>query len=210
VSVNLGGLTEVPYRGKTVVTGIFKGPVDGPVRVGATGLDGDRQADLDVHGGVDKAVYLYSADSYAWWREALGHDLQPGELGENLTVTGLTDDVVGIGDRLRAGQALLEVTQPREPCFKLGIRMGDPRFVVRFREAGRTGFYARVIEEGVVAAGDPVEVVARQAGAPTVLETHLAYVDPSDLERLKRIAGAAGLADGWRSWMEKRIAGAAD
>ena len=206
VSVNVGRPIEVPYRGGTVRTGIFKAPIEGRAMVSATGLEGDGQADLSVHGGEDKAVYLYSEDSYEWWRGRLGHALQPGELGENLTVTGLTDDEVRIGDRLRAGEALLEVTQPREPCFKLGIRMGDPRFVLAFREAGRTGFYARVIGEGEVGAGDTIEVVHRDPDAPTVRDVHGIYVDPTDLELMGRVAQAPGLAAGWREWMERKVA----
>lgn len=207
ISVNVGMPIEVPYQGRTVRTGIFKSPATGRLAVRGTGIAGDGQGDLEVHGGVDKAVYVYSQDSYLWWAKELGHSLQPGEFGENLTVTGLTEDLVRIGDRLRVGDALVEVTQPREPCFKLGIRMGDKRFVARFRDAGRTGFYVRVLEEGTVAGGDAVVLVHTDPAAPTVAEVHDVYVSGAgDAERLRRVAATPGLAEGWRAWMQKRIA----
>jgi MOSC domain-containing protein YiiM len=207
ISVNVGMPIEVPYQGRTVRTGIFKSPVSERLAVRRTGIAGDGQADLEVHGGVDKAVYVYSEDSYLWWAGELGHSLQPGELGENLTVRGLTDDLVRIGDRMRIGDVLVEVTQPREPCFKLGIRMGDKRFVARFRDAGRTGFYLRVLEEGTVAPGDAVVLVRSDPAAPTIAEVHDLYVNGAgDAERLRCVAAAPGLSEGWRAWMERRIA----
>jgi MOSC domain-containing protein YiiM len=206
VSVNVGAVTDVPYRGGRVPTGIFKGPAGGRVAVGPVGLEGDTQADLSVHGGPDKAVYLYSADDYAWWAEELGHALAHGEFGENLTVTGLGGHAVRVGDRIRAGEVLLEVTTPREPCFKLGIRMGDPAFVVRFRDAGRTGFYARVVETGMVAEGDAAEIVERApASAPTIGDVHRAFTTGrDDPGLLRRLAGTPALPDDWRAWMLRR------
>ena len=206
VAVNVGGVTQVPYRGTSVATGIFKAPVEGRVAVGPTGLEGDVQADPSVHGGPDKAVYLYSADDYAWWAGELGHPVAHGEFGENLTVTGLGGDAVRVGDRIRAGGVLLEVTTPREPCFKLGIRMGEPRFVVRFREEGRTGFYARVLETGTVGAGDAVEVVAHAPDtAPTIEEFHRAFTTGrDDAALMRRMAATPGLPEDWREWFERR------
>jgi MOSC domain-containing protein YiiM len=160
----------VRYRGQLVSTAIFKEPVKGPVRVGLLGLEGDGQADLRVHGGVEKAVYAYPAEHYEAWSRELGRELMPGTFGENLTVTGLTEGVVRAGDRYRAGTAVLEVTQPRFPCFKLGIRMNDMLFLKRFLESGRSGFYLRVVEEGVVAAGDAFELVASDRRRPTIAE----------------------------------------
>lgn len=171
IAVNVGLPREVQWRGKTVRTSIYKSPVAGPVRVGKLNLDGDGQADLEVHGGAGKAVYAYPSEHYAYWREALDRaDLAWGAFGENLTTAGFTEASVRIGDRLRAGSVELEVTRPRLPCFKLGIRFGRADMVERFLRSGRTGFYLSVIREGQLAAGDAVELIARAEGAETVAE----------------------------------------
>ncbi len=207
VSVNVGRPTQVPYRGSMISTGIFKSPAEGRVMLRRAGLDGDGQADLSVHGGVDLAAYVYSWDSYGWWMTELGHALQPGEFGENITVTGSTDETVHVGDTIRIGDALVQVTSPREPCFKLGIRMGDHRFPAQFREANRMGFYVRVIEEGEIGAGASAEVVEPADDSVTIAEFHRIYThgrdDPAALERL---AAAPGLPASWREWVAKRIA----
>jgi MOSC domain-containing protein YiiM len=207
LSVNVGVPREVPHAGSTVMTGIFKDPVDGSVMLGPDGLEGDVQADRSVHGGPHLAAYVYSAGDYAWWAAELGRDLPPGTFGENLTVTGFPDTDVRVGDRFRLGSALVEATTPRTPCFKLGIRMGDKRFVARFHAEGRLGFYVRVVEPGEVAAGDAVERVARGPWEVSI----------ADLGRLHRDGGTAGefrtaLTAGdlvhprWREWMENRLA----
>jgi MOSC domain-containing protein YiiM len=207
VSVNVGRPVAVPWRGKTIRTGIFKAPIEGRAVLRATGFDGDGQADLTVHGGVERAAYCYSADAYARWSEELGHAVRPGEFGENLTVTGLTEDEVAIGDVLRAGEALIQVASPREPCFKLGIRMGDHRFPKRFRDAGRTGFYVRVLEEGSVGAGDPVERVAADRHGVTVAEIHRLFArERGDVAGLRRAAAVPALPEEWRRWCLARIA----
>jgi MOSC domain-containing protein YiiM len=206
VSVNVGLPTQVPYRGKMISTGIFKRPVEGRVMLRATNLDGDGQADPSVHGGADMAAYVYSWDSYGWWMAELGHDLQPGELGENLTVTGFTDETVRVGDVLRIGDALVQVTAQREPCFKLGIRMGDHRFPARFREANRMGFYVRVLEEGEIGAGDGAEIVEEAAGSVTIAELHRVFAYArDDVPVLRRLIAAPGLPESWREWAEKRM-----
>src|SRR6266849_9027002 len=177
VSINAGLPREVEWRGKSVRTSIFKQPVAGRVRVERLNVEGDRQADLTVHGGADKAVYAYPAEHYAFWREELpGMDLPWGAFGENFTTEGLIEDGVRIGDRLRAGSAELVVTQPRLPCFKLGVRFGRPDMVKRFLRSGRTGFYMAVLQEGEVEAGDSVEVVARDEHAVTVADIVALYV----------------------------------
>lgn len=208
LSVNIGLPRELPYRGGTVTTGIVKEPVDGPVPLGPTGLDGDGQADLSVHGGVHMAAYAYSVDDYAWWAGRLGREPSPGLFGENLTVTGLRGEDVRIGDRLRIGTALVQVTSARTPCFKLGIRMGDKRFVPRFRDAERLGFYLRVLEVGVVAAGDPVEHAAIDPRGVTVAA--LARLHTRDRDDADAFRDALRVADvlhpQWRAWMEKRVA----
>jgi MOSC domain-containing protein YiiM len=208
LSVNVGGVRTIPNGTRTTRTGIVKEPVDGRVPLGREGFTGDRQADRRVHGGPEMAAYLYSADDYRWWEDELGRPLPPGTFGENLTVTGLRDGEVHIGDRFRLGTALVEVTAPREPCFKLGLRMEDPRFVVRFRKAGRTGFYVRVLEEGDVGAGDPIERVERDAQGFTVLDAHLAMTgDRGDAAALRRAAGVVRLKSDWREHFARLAAG---
>ena len=205
-SVNVGLPTQVPYRGGLISTGIFKAPTDGPVMLRRLGFEGDGQADPSVHGGEHKAAYVYSSDAYAWWAGELGHALQPGEFGENLTVSGFRDEDVRVGDVLRIGAATAQVASPREPCFKLGIRMGDPRFVPRFRDANRLGFYVRVIDEGPVAVGDAIEVIEPADGSVTIAEFHRIYVDGrDDPHALRRLADAPALEPGWRDWCARRL-----
>ena len=170
LSVQVGRPRVVQHRGREVRTAIFKDPVLLPVRAHALGLDGDSQADLRVHGGPDKAVYAYDAGGYAHFRELLGRELPHGWLGENLTVEGMPESDVRLDDVYRAGTSVLQVTTPRSPCFKLAMRMEMPGFPRLFLESGRTGFYLRVLEEGELAAGDAIELLSRDATAPTVLE----------------------------------------
>lgn len=207
LSVNVGLPTPVPYQGKIINTGIFKYPVEGPHVIRAGGLEGDGQADLSVHGGEYKAVYVYSADNYAWWRGNLGHALQPGEFGENLTVSGFGDGDVSVGDELLVGSARVQVTGPREPCFKLGIRMADHRFPARFREAARLGFYVRVVQEGFVEQNDEIAVVTPASDSVTIAEFHDIYVNRrDDAAALMRLAAAPGIDPSWIEWCEQRLA----
>ncbi len=157
-SVNVGRPREVATGRRTVSTAIWKTPVAGRVAVRGVNLDGDDQADRQLHGGPDKAVYAYGADEIRQWEAELGRPLGPGAFGENLTIEGLDVSGALIGERWRIGTTLLEVAQPREPCFKLGLRMGDPTFVRRFARASRPGAYLRIIEEGELGAGDAVHV----------------------------------------------------
>jgi MOSC domain-containing protein YiiM len=169
VSVNVGRSRTVVWQGRPVKTGIYKEPVAGRVRVGATGLSGDGQADLRVHGGPLKAVYAYPSEHYASWaRELSRGDLSWGAFGENLTTAGLLESEVRIGDRLEVGSALLEVTQPRFPCFKLGNKFGSMGFVKQFAASGRSGFYLAVVQEGEVGTGDAIRAAKRAAGRPTI------------------------------------------
>jgi len=207
LSVNVGLPREIAHQGRVLSTGIFKQPVTGTVFLRRTNLDGDRQADLRVHGGADKAAYAYPFEHYAFWAAETGReDFTHGQFGENFTVTGLLEDDVGIGDVFRIGEARVQVTQPRTPCFKLGIRMGDDGFPARFAAANRTGFYLRVIEEGRVAAGDTIERIERAADSMSV----------RDIVRLRHVGGTRedyalaaklpGLAASWRLAFEKRLA----
>jgi MOSC domain-containing protein YiiM len=154
--------------GKEVRTGIFKLPVEGPVMVRRLNLDGDEQGDLTVHGGVDKAVYCYPSEHYAPWSQELGRDLPHGTFGENLTVSGLLEPDLHAGDVLSLGDAVLQVSQPRFPCFKLGIKIGDQRFVQRFQLSGRSGFYCRVLQEGLIAPSQPITLLERDESQPTI------------------------------------------
>ncbi len=205
LSVNTGLPAPLTHAGRTVETGIVKRPVTGRVGVGATGLDGDGQADLSVHGGVDKAVYAYPVEHYAHWEVVLGRDdLAPGRFGENLTVAGLTEDDVGIGDLLRSDDVLLEVSQPRVPCFKLGMRMGDPGFLKPFLASGRVGFYLRVREPGSIAAGDVLRHERRSEGSMTVREVAALLLDGAPADDLARAAGLPALPAEWREMFARR------
>ncbi len=208
LSVNTGAVRDMAAGGRTIRTGFVKTPVDGPVELGPTGFAGDGQAHRKVHGGPEMAAYLYSADDYAWWEDALGKPLPPGTFGENLTVTGLRGDVVHIGDRLAIGPVLVEVTSPREPCATFEARMGEPGWIRRFLDADRPGFYVRVLRTGPVTAGDPVERIETGPGRLTVVEIHRIYArGHDDLERMVRArAGAGRLKDTWREWLDERIA----
>ena len=168
LSVQTGLPRPVEHRGRAVRTAIYKDPVLFRVRARRLGLEGDGQADLRVHGGPDKAVYAYDLSGYAHWRTELGVDFPHGQFGENLTVEGMPETDVRIDDVYRVGGALLQVSQPRSPCSKLALKMERPTFPKAFLRSGRTGFYFRVLEEGELGAGDPIELVSRQPGAVTV------------------------------------------
>ncbi len=171
VSVNVSLGVQVLWRGGTVRTGIYKKPTPDRIRIGSLGLEGDEQADPQVHGGPLKAVYVYPSDHYAFWRDELpGTDLPWGAFGENLTVSGISEPAVRVGDRFRIGTALLAATKPRFPCYKLGIRFRREDIVPRFLASGRTGFYLRVLEEGDVGAGDAVEALGGGDGHETMAD----------------------------------------
>src|SRR6266705_6130608 len=169
LSVNVGLPREIEWKEKIVRTSIFKAPVLGRVRVAKLNLEGDQQSDLTVHGGVDKAAYAYPFEHYPFWRrEFPGMDLSWGVFGENFTTAGLLEETLHIGDRLRVGSAEFVVTQPRMPCFKLGIRFNRSDMVKRFLQSGRTGFYFAVLKEGQIAAGNSIDFVASEKRGVTV------------------------------------------
>lgn len=209
ISVNVGLPRDLTWQGRTVTTGIFKEPVAGRVQLRRLNLDGDRQADLRVHGGEHKAVYAYPYEHYAWWQHELGRDaLAYGQFGENFTLSGLLEDEVCIGDVFQIGSARVQVSQPRSPCFKLDLRMGEDGFLARFRAAQRVGFYLRVLEEGEVGAGDPVTRLARDPDAMSVREIYqLRYGGLRDRGRLERAARLAALTPSWRDAFEKQLSG---
>lgn len=205
LSVHIGMPAPLSHGGRTVATGIVKAPVTGRVDVGPTGLAGDGQADLSVHGGPDKAVYAYPVEHYAHWARELGRDdLEPGRFGENLTVEGLLEDDLSIGDRLRSDDALFEVSQPRVPCFKLGMRMGDPGFLKPFLRSGRVGFYLRVVENGTVAAGDALRREHAADGSMSVRSVAALLLDGAAADDLDRGAALAALPLGWREGFAAR------
>jgi len=209
VSVNVGLPRDVESGGQVVRTGIFKSPVAGRVGVGPLDLEGDAQADLSVHGGPDKSVYAYPSEHYpAWLQELPELDLPWGVFGENLTTAGLHEDSVGIGDHLRIGTALFRITQPRIPCFKLGVRFARPDMVKRFQHSGRSGFYLAVVETGELAAGDPIEHRPNAAASLSVAAITSLYVarEP-DREVLRRAAELAELPENWRAHFRKRLDG---
>ena len=208
LSVNVGLPREVPWNGRTVRTSIFKSPVTGRLSVRKLNLDGDQQSDLTVHGGVDKAVYVYPSEHYSFWREELpGVEIPWGMFGENFTTQGALDDkAVHIGDRFRIGSAQFVVTQPRMPCFKLGIRFGRPDIIKRFLHSGRNGFYFSVAEEGEVAAGDPIELVASDENGVTVADIVRLYTaDAANQDLLYRVSELAALPESWRAYFRKRL-----
>jgi MOSC domain-containing protein YiiM len=195
------------WRGQTVRTSIFKTPASGRVRIAGHNLDGDEQSDLAVHGGADKAVYAYPSEHYAYWRGQLaGMDLPWGMFGENLTTEGLLEDAVRIGDRLRVGSADLVVTQPRMPCFKLGLRFGRADMVKRFYREGRTGFYFAVAREGDVEAGDPIEILSHDPGGMSIADIVALYkADEPDPALLRRAVNLSALSASWRADFRRRL-----
>jgi len=207
VSTNVGLPREVQWRGKTITTSIFKAPVSGRLRVDRLNLAGDRQSDLTVHGGADKAVYVYPSEHYAFWREELPDaDLAWGAFGENLTTQGLFEDAIRIGDRLRIGTAEFVVTQPRMPCFKLAIRFGRADMVKRFLKSGRTGFYLRVLDEGELAAGDSISVFPQGNAGVAVADIVTLYAsDGANQELLRRASEVAALPESWREYFRQRL-----
>jgi MOSC domain-containing protein YiiM len=207
ISVNVGQPREVLWHGKPVLTSIFKYPVEGPLRLDLEDFVGDRQADLTVHGGPDKAAYVYPAAYYdAWRRELPDVELPWGAFGENLTMAGVVDTAVYIGDRYRIGSAEVVVTQPRLPCYKLGVRFGRDTFVKQFLQSGRTGFYFRVLRPGEIAAGDAVTLLARESHGVTVTDIVRLYVqDRSDEDGMRRALSSPSLPEGWRTWIEERL-----
>ena len=206
LSVNVGGPRPVDTGRRVVLTSIWKAPVEGRVAVRGVNLDGDVQADRSVHGGPDKAVYAYATEETRLWEAELGRSLGPGAFGENLTVEGLDVSGALLGERWRVGTTLLEVVQPRLPCFKLGLRMGDPAFVRRFGRASRPGAYLRIVEEGELGAGDTVEVETGNLPGHGVSVRMLADAILVDPGLIPVVLDAPQLLPGMRDWLARRHA----
>ena len=210
VSLNIGLPREVTWHGISVSTAIYKEPVEGRIAVRNLNFDGDRQADLTVHGGPQKAVYCYPHEHYSYWKEQLpGRELPIAIFGENLTTDGLSEDSVHLGDRFSVGSAEFAVTQPRLPCYKLGIRFQDDGMVKRFLRSGRTGFYLAVTREGHVGVGDEITVIARDANAVPVAEVTRLYVAKryaeNDLVSVRRALRVAEFPDSWKRYFRDRL-----
>jgi len=201
VSVNVGLPREVIWKGTRIQTGIFKDPVDRPVTISKLNLAGDRQADLTVHGGAEKAVYAYPAEHYEYWRNRLPDvPFSWGKFGENLTTEGLMEDALCVGDRLRVGSAVLMVTQPRMPCYKLALRFDRDDMIKRFLTSQRSGFYFSVIEEGQVQAGSKVEILSRDPHRVAVGDIVRLYLGQArDPELLQRAMNVSALSQDWKS-----------
>ena len=207
ISLNVGLPRLVLRNGEPVSTGIFKEPVAGRVMMRTLNLDGDRQSDLSVHGGPEKAVYVYPSEHYDFWkRELPDMDLPWGMFGENFTTTGLFETETNIGDTFRVGAAEVMVTQPRMPCYKLGIRFGRADIIKRFLVSERTGFYFSVLKEGEVGAGDELELLERNASGVRVVDVTRLYSSERDnVDLMRRAIATEALPNSWREYFRKRI-----
>jgi MOSC domain-containing protein YiiM len=209
LAISIGRVRELDYGRRRIATGIYKEPVAGPARVTTLGIEGDVQVDRENHGGPDKAIYAYTIENCRFWEQELGCGSLPfGEFGENLTVSGMPDEAVHIGDVFRIGTVLVQVTQPRVPCFKLGIKMGNPSFVARFRRSGRVGFYLRVLEEGELKAGVAISRIAEDLEKLDIRSAMLAIdKGPRQQEIIARALKIAALSDAWRNDLTGRRSG---
>jgi len=207
ISLNVGLPRIVESNGEPVATGIFKKPKQGPIMLRTLNLDGDRQADLKVHGGISKAVYGYPVEHYEFWKRELPEmELPYGMFGENFTTEGMLEDALNVGDRFRVGKAELMVTEPRLPCYKLGIKFGRTDIIRKFLQSRRTGFYFAVVKEGEVEAGDEIELLGRDSNDITIADiTRLYAFEKDNLEMLRRAVKLEALSDSWREYFQKQI-----
>ena len=207
LSVNVGQPRQVVWKGRTVTTGIFKEPVAGRVPLRQHNLDGDAQADLSVHGGPSKAVYLYPAEHYAAWRQELPDMALPwGMFGENFTTEGILEATMHIGDRLRIGTAVVRVTEPRMPCYKLGLRFGRDDILKRFLASGRTGLYVAVEQEGEVEAGETFTLLSRDSHGVTVADITRVYAhEKDDIDTMQRLVQLPDLSAPWREYFQEQL-----
>ncbi|MCT2196906.1 MULTISPECIES: MOSC domain-containing protein [unclassified Paenibacillus] len=205
-SLNVGKPIEVEHQGKTVRTGIFKMPVTEARYLSSVNFAGDEQADLKFHGGPDKAVCVYPYERYAYWEEKFGITLELGAFGENITTEGMLEDEICIGDRFRMGGTMVQVSQPRQPCFKLGVKHGLPELPQAIQQTGYTGYYFRVLQEGEVRPGDQLELVERHpAGVTLAFANRVMHVDKEDAEGIRRILAVEELSASWREQLTARL-----
>ncbi|HEX7258758.1 MAG TPA: MOSC domain-containing protein [Nitrososphaeraceae archaeon] len=209
LSVNVGLPRKVLYNGQIINTAIFKDPVKGPIMLRKLNLDGDRQADLTVHGGIDKAVYSYPVEHYDYWRKQFPDmDLTWGMFGENFTTEGLLEDAVNVGDQFEIGSAKIVATQPRMPCYKLGVRFGRMDVIRRFMTSGRPGIYFKILKEGEVKTGDKIKNIKRDKNNVTVKDIVSLYISKNHIdiiEMMRRAIKIRDLPEGWRYEFEQKI-----
>ncbi|MFB6589849.1 MOSC domain-containing protein, partial [Bacillus thuringiensis] len=208
LSLSIGLPKEVTYGGKVINTGINKKQVKEPVYLSFVKFNGDGQADLVHHGGVDKAVCVYTGDHYPYWEKELNQDLVYGAFGENITVSGMREEDVCIGDTFELGEAIVQVTQPRQPCFKLAKKYNIPKLPLYFQETGYTGFYFRVLKEGWVSAVDTLKrLQSDPKGVSVAFANRIMHKEKQNIEGVKRILEVKALSSSWRKSFEKRISG---
>ncbi|MEL6984445.1 MAG: MOSC domain-containing protein [Actinomycetota bacterium] len=204
LAVSVGRPRTIDRNGQEATTAIWKAPVDGPVLAAGVNLAGDDQADRSVHGGYDKAIYSYADEDRRWWEAELGQPVELGGFGENLTTVGIDLGRARIGERWRVGAALLEVSEPRIPCWKLNRRMDDRRFIQRFTAAGRPGSYLRIVEEGELQAGDPITVVHVPDHDLTIGEVAETYRE-RDRAGAERMLAVEAVSEGWKGWARELL-----
>jgi MOSC domain-containing protein YiiM len=200
LSINVGGVREFVYNGRPVKSAIWKVPVVGRIAARGVNLEGDDQADRKAHGGADKAVYAYAVEDLRWWEEKLGRSLPYGQFGENLTTEAIEVNGALVGERWEIGSTVLEVSEPRVPCWRLGVRMDDQMFPRRFTEALRPGAYLRIIVEGDVGAGDEIRVTFKPAHDLTIRDFFRIYT--RDRNEVERLIATPGISEDWREWAE--------
>lgn len=207
LSLNVGLPRQVRFQGELVTTGIFKKPVQGSVRLRKLNLEGDKQADLKVHGGVDKAVYAYAGEHYDYWRQELPDMSLPwGMFGENFTTEGMFEEMVNIGDQFKVGTANLIATQPRMPCYKLGVKFGSMDMIKRFLASGLTGVYFKVMKEGELEQGDEIKLIKKAENSVTVKDIVRIYtIDKDDIQTIERAIKIKDLPNGWRYHFIKQL-----
>ena len=209
LSVNVGLPRNVLFNGQIITTAIFKDPVNGPIILRKLNLDGDKQADLTVHGGIDKAVYSYPEEHYYYWRKQFPNmDLGWGMFGENFTTEGLLENAVNVGDQFQIGSAKLVATQPRMPCYKLGVRFGRMDVIRKFMTSGRPGIYFKVLTEGEIKTGDKIKLIKRDKNNVTVKDIVTLYLtrnNTDNIETMRRATKIRDLPEGWRSEFQQKI-----
>ena len=204
LSVSVGGPREFDYHGKPARSAIWKTPLSGRVAARGVNLEGDDQADRQAHGGPDKALYAYAIEAVRWWEAQLGRALEPAQFGQNLTTEGVDVDAALVGERWAIGSALFEVSEPRIPCWRLGVRMNDPGFVRVFTEALKPGAYMRIVREGDVGAGDAIEVVSKPDHDLSVRDVFRIYT--RDRDEVNRLLEVPQMSDAWRRWAKDTLA----
>ncbi|MGG6309472.1 MOSC domain-containing protein [Paenibacillus macerans] len=205
-SINVGRPVQVEHQGKPVLSGIFKTPVEGPLHLSTVNFAGDEQADLRFHGGPDKAVCVYPYERYAYWEREFGMTLGWGAFGENITTEGMLEEDIRIGDKFRLGEAVVQVSQPRQPCFKVGVKHGLPELPIRIQQTGYTGYYFRVLQEGKVRPEDSLQLIEKHpAGVTLAYANRVMHVDKDDADGMRRILAVDELSASWRETLTARL-----